>query len=443
MAQNPLLIIHGWSDHATSFQHLAMILQQQLKQDIHLFDLADYLSMDDEITFDDIVTAMEHAWHKHQLPTKPYSVDVIVHSTGGLVVRDWLSRNFTPETCPIKHLVMLAPANFGSPLAHKGQAFIGRIIKGFSGEKMFQVGEKILQGLELASPYTWELALQDRFGAQEFYGPGRILCTVLVGNTGYTGISAAANENGSDGVVRIATANMNCAYLDADFSQNPLNPTYVFQASSGITAFGILDGEDHSSITARDGAPRNPLTISTIIGGLTVADQNFFDWCQQLNELTQNVMLQGRQNPYTHSYQNSVFLVQNQYGEHIPDYFLEFYTPNGDQNWFAQVFHQDVISNAHPYGQDNSYRSLYINYTLLQQQFAKTWEQMCLSLTALPEFKRNGNVGYRTFTDDDIGAIQFSKEQVAKLFAPNRTLLTRITIRREQAERVFQIHNLG
>ncbi len=170
MPANPLLIIHGWSDHGISFHPLINLLQQQLQQDIHSFNIADYLSMDDEITFDDIVTAMERAWHNKNLPTQPYSIDVIVHSTGGLIIRDWLSRYFTPETSPIKHLVMLAPANFGSPLAHKGQAFIGRIIKGFSGEKMFQVGAKILQGLELASPYSWELALQDRFGARDFYG---------------------------------------------------------------------------------------------------------------------------------------------------------------------------------------------------------------------------------------------------------------------------------
>lgn len=443
MPQNPLLIIHGWSDHSHSFQPLANLLQQQLNKDIHLFDLADYLSMDDEITFDDIVTAMEHAWHKNQLPTQPYSVDVVVHSTGSLVIRDWLCRNFSPENCPIKHLVMLAPANFGSPLAHKGQAFIGRILKGFAGDKLFQVGEKILQGLELASPYSWELAQQDRFGIQDFYGPGKVLCTVLVGNSGYTGISAAANQPGTDGVVRIATANMNCTLLEADFSENPHQPSYYFRESKGITAFGIMADEDHTSITARNESPRNPLTIASIVGGLTVTDKDFITWCTQLAELTNNVMLDGQQNPYTHSYQNSVFLVENQFGEHIQDYFLEFYAPNAEQGWFAQTFHQDVITDVHICSQDKGYRSLYINYTMLHQQFNKSWEHMCLSLTALPEFSRNGNVGYRTFTDDDIGAIHFSRDQVAKLFAPNRTVLTRIIIRREQAERVFQLHNIG
>ncbi|CAM4446057.1 MAG: hypothetical protein LEGION0398_MBIBDBAK_00660 [Legionellaceae bacterium] len=443
MSANPLLIIHGWSDHSTSFINLSQLLQKELKQEIHYFNLADYLSMDDEITFDDIITAMEHAWHKSQLPTKPYSVDVIAHSTGGLIIRDWICRNFTPENCPIKHLVMLAPATFGSGLAHKGQAFIGRVVKGFTNEKMFQVGEKILQGLELGSDYSWNLAMQDRFGTLDYYGPGKILCTVLIGDTGYTGISAAANEKGTDGVIRIAAANMNCSFLKADFSQKPQQPTYQLQTSLGLTAFGILTQENHSSIVAVEDTTNNPLTISSIIGGLTVNDYQFHTWCQQLTELTQNTICSDSENTETYYNQHSVFLVQNQFNEFIKDYFLEFYTPDDNQHWFSQIFHEKAIMNAHNFSQNPSYRSLYINYHILQQQFDKEWDGMCISLTAQPQFSMNNNVGYRTFTDNDIGGIHFSKEQVTQLFIPNQTLLTRIIIRREQAEKVFEIHELA
>lgn len=440
--QKPLLIIHGWSDHSDSFTRLSQLVQTQLKRDIHLFNLADYLSMDDEVTFDDIVTAMSHAWHKHQLPTTPFSVDVIAHSTGGLIIRDWLCRNFTPETAPIKHFVMLAPANFGSPLAHKGQAFIGRITQGFSNEKIFQVGELLLQGLELASPYTWELALQDRFGGQDFYGPGKILCTVLTGDTGFTGISAAANENGTDGVVRVASANMNCAYLDADFSEDAAMPKYTYRESTGVTAFAIMAGENHHSIAAKEDGLRNELTLSNIIGGLTVTDEHFITWCQQLQELSTNVVQAGVGDVRTHGFQNSVFLVQNQFGEHVQDYFLEFYLPDFEKTWFAEIFHEDIISTTHTYGKDKGYRSLYIDCTILAQQMQKSWQQMCLSLTAMPELNRNGKVGYRSVNDSDIGAIKFNKADISKLFVPNRTLLTNITIRREQAEQVFDIHRL-
>ena len=42
-------------------------------------------------------------------------IDAIAHSTGGPVIRDRLQRNYTPGRASVKHLAMLAPANFGSP----------------------------------------------------------------------------------------------------------------------------------------------------------------------------------------------------------------------------------------------------------------------------------------------------------------------------------------
>ena len=37
-----------------------------------------------------------------------------------------------------------------------------------------------------------------------------MLCTVLVGNTGYCSIRSIVNEDGSDGTVRVSTGNVNC-----------------------------------------------------------------------------------------------------------------------------------------------------------------------------------------------------------------------------------------
>ena len=91
---------------------------------------------------------------------------------------------------------MLAPANFGSPLAHTGRSVIGRAVKGWKGTRLFETGAQILKGLELASSYSWELAEQDLFSAHAPLGDGSLLCTVLVGNSGYSGIAAVANKPG-------------------------------------------------------------------------------------------------------------------------------------------------------------------------------------------------------------------------------------------------------
>jgi hypothetical protein len=440
--EKPLVIIHGWSDGFASFKRLAHIVEEKLQRKAKHINLADYISMDDEITFDDLVTAMMCAWRKHKLPEVPYSVDVIVHSTGGLIIRDWLVRYFRPDTSPVKNLLMLAPANFGSPLAHKGQAFYGRIIKGFRSKKMFQIGKKILQGLELASPYAWQLAMKDRFGSKSFYGPGKVLCTVLIGNTGYSGISAAANEDGADGTVRAASANMNCDLLEVDFSDDPLKPKVKSQTSKGTCAFAIIDKENHSTIVFKDGGPKNDITLEYILGALRVGDNEFSSWQKKLSKYTDGVVEQGVSDQSLHGFQNAVFFVHDQFKQHIKDYFVEFYTADKRQRWLTQYFYEDVIRNIHAYGDDNSFRSVYIDCTNLYSQLDKNWEHLNVSLTALPEFKQNKNVGYRTFTDEDIGSLVIPKGHIPRYFKSNRTLLVRMILRREQAEHVFQLNPL-
>ncbi|WVM93258.1 hypothetical protein ULG90_04305 [Halopseudomonas pachastrellae] len=81
-------------------------------------------------------------------------------------------------------------------------------VKGWKGTRLFETGAQILKGLELASSYSWELAEQDLFNADAPLGDGSLLCTVLVGNSGYSGIAAVANKPGTDGTVRVSTANL-------------------------------------------------------------------------------------------------------------------------------------------------------------------------------------------------------------------------------------------
>jgi hypothetical protein len=215
------VIIHGWSDNSKSFAKMTAFIEQNLPQPSRSIHLGDWISLRDEISYADLVFALQRAWTACGLPTTPRSVNVVVHSTGALVVRDWMTRNFTPESAPIKRFLMLAPANFGSPLAHKGRSFIGRALKGW-GQPNLETGNTILKGLELGSPYTFALANRDLFdGERRWYGEGRILATVLVGGSGFDSVEAIANEAGSDGTVRISTANLNAVKHELE----PVNKT--------------------------------------------------------------------------------------------------------------------------------------------------------------------------------------------------------------------------
>jgi triacylglycerol esterase/lipase EstA (alpha/beta hydrolase family) len=53
----------------------------------------------------------------------------ITHSTGGPVVRTWISNFYGRElpNCPVSHMVKLAPANHGSALAQLGKGKLSRM----------------------------------------------------------------------------------------------------------------------------------------------------------------------------------------------------------------------------------------------------------------------------------------------------------------------------
>ncbi|MFQ5961640.1 MAG: hypothetical protein ACE5MG_09595 [Candidatus Methylomirabilales bacterium] len=92
-------------------------------------------------------------------------MNFVTHSTGALVLRQWFQQ-YPKSQSQTGNVVFLAPANFGSPLAAMGKSLIGKIFKGQHGmhADLFEVGENILHGLELASPYAWGLAHHDIFG---------------------------------------------------------------------------------------------------------------------------------------------------------------------------------------------------------------------------------------------------------------------------------------
>ncbi|MHB8523486.1 MAG: esterase/lipase family protein [Limisphaerales bacterium] len=433
----PTVIIHGWSDHAFSFVPLQQALSKRLGTPVPTISLAEWLSLDDLVAYDDLVTRMDAVWTAYGLSRNPGAVEVITHSTGALLIRDWMVRFFAPGASPVKHLVMLAPANFGSPLAHKGTSFIGRVVKGWNAPKAFEVGAMILKGLELASPYTWTLATKDLFMGDPYFGPGRILATVLVGNAGYTGISAAANEPGSDGTVRVSTANLNAARLSVDLT-NLAAPRFSGpQNINGAAGFLVLDGLNHSSICD----PNQTAMMDAVVTGLRIDDTAFNAYRAKLDLATQAVMAkrEGDSDRYYWGYQNTVFLVKDQFGAHVQDYFLEFYG-SGDDTFWENLFHGKVIEDVHPFSDDTGYRSMLIDTKRLRDALAAgaSGTPLQFSLTASPDIANN-EVGYATFSDADIGAITIPAEQIPLFFQPNRTLFVEVTITRKQKDEIFKL----
>jgi triacylglycerol esterase/lipase EstA (alpha/beta hydrolase family) len=138
MADRQVVIVHGWSDNSKSFEPLARFLKRNGYQAVPIW-LGDYPSREDDVRVEDVARRMEAVIREYMASGKlSNSFDMIVHSTGGLVARQWVSAYYASGRCPMKRLIMLAPANFGSVLAHKGRSFIGRIVKGY--DNWFETG---------------------------------------------------------------------------------------------------------------------------------------------------------------------------------------------------------------------------------------------------------------------------------------------------------------
>ena len=164
-----LVFVHGWSvSNTATYGRMPQQLQQHAAAaglPLTLADvwLSEYVSFDDAVTIGDLVRAFDHALRELHLADASFAC--ITHSTGGPVVRAWLrAQRDRPGSCStirLSHLVMLAPANFGSALAQLGKGVLGRLKSWLDG---VQPGQRILDWLELGSAESLTLNLDHLHG---------------------------------------------------------------------------------------------------------------------------------------------------------------------------------------------------------------------------------------------------------------------------------------
>lgn len=109
----------------------------------------------------------------------------------------------------MSHLVMLAPANYGSALAQLGKGRIGRLKSWFGG---VEPGQGVLDWLELGSAEAWDMNTAWIENGDGKIAANGILPFVLTGQAIdrklYDHLNSYTGESGSDGVVRVAAANL-------------------------------------------------------------------------------------------------------------------------------------------------------------------------------------------------------------------------------------------
>jgi len=438
----PIIILHGWSGTSESITSISTFLRKSGYTNIVDIWLSDYLSMNDEITINDLGQAMGNALRANKISEQPRSFDVIVHSTGGLVIRSYLKQYFyrQPEKCPIKHLVMLAPANFGSPIAHAGKSMLGRLLKGWKWNGLFQTGTRILQALDMASPFSWELANDDLFNSEnQIFRTKNLFTTILVGSSAYDGIIGSIHKNGSDGTVYASTANLNSRSIKIDFYSSgkvkELPPCY------DPIAFGVLFDINHRTILFPE---ENSDLANFLLQGLSIENETEYDQhLNQLKEITKNTFAKGlgsedeKERKMYHQYQNVVVRVHDQFNEPVEDYFLEFFQEEKDKkDKVMQKIQAEVLEKAYPYPENKSYRSFLFDITDLQNEILNKGGQVDMSICAAALSERISYINPR-------GYITVANQSDPKFIEPNTTLLIDIQLDRFQSEKVFRLKKLG
>jgi len=444
--KRPVIILHGYSDDHDSFKPLAAFLQREGFNVVSIY-LGQYITLEDTVTIPDLAKAFEAALKTARLPVdQEGSIDLIVHSTGSLVAREWLTRFYLEPRlpCPVAHYLMLAPANFGSPLGHVGKTMLGRIVKGWRTK--FESGTQVLSALELASPYTWQLAERDLFGTRSFYQPEICQTAVLVGSKPYqTGLRQLVDKNGSDGTVYVCTANLNASALNVVFRHSDEKPIVrTRRPTHKPIAFGVFPDRDHSSITRPDKG--NESLGSFVIEFLKSAGPSdyasFAERCSGLTEITLPDKPGSEVEKIFHTYQNLVARVRDDLGNPVNDYFLEFYerpqTPR-DKTRVDELMvhiHGEVLESVHVCGTDRSHRSLIFDLTDLRTTLASGKELM-FSLSAAP---LSSLIGFAAGAANDISEMPVDFGDNRGFWRANQTLLADLTIERTQDPKTLRLH---
>ncbi len=214
----PIVLIHGYSSEgkSNSAADIYGTLPADLRREFGANQVLDvnlsrWISLSDGVALDDVSFAMERALNspkfRHLLRG---GFNVVIHSTGALVVRNWL-RLFPRKPSPVACLVHLAGANFGSGLAHVGRGTLVRWSR-----QIFQgvdPGARVLDELEFGASKTLDLHLhflQPGHRLAEDYGV-REFC--LIGSQTLNGLRFVpiryVKEDSADNTVRTSACNLN------------------------------------------------------------------------------------------------------------------------------------------------------------------------------------------------------------------------------------------
>jgi hypothetical protein len=446
-----IVFVHGWSVRNTNtYGQLPARLKKSLQAggrtvDVENVYLGQYVSFDDTVTLDDIARAFDLALREKLFDPatktwKPFAC--ITHSTGGPVARLWMELYYGKDrlaACPMKHLVMLAPANHGSALAQLGKGRLSRIKHFFQG---VEPGQRVLDWLEHGSAGAWNL--NSRWLDYDCAAAGVFVFSLTgqkIDRKLYDHLNSYTGEPGSDGVVRAAAANMN--YQSLQLVQKGKKLTLSARQLTRPTGFGVLPGMAHSGrdigiITSVRMTGAHP-TVEWVSRCLGVTDAaGFQQVCAELDALTRQTQKDERIEEVrkllrttkyvTNRYSMVIFRLRNDRGDFLADYDLLLTAgPNYSPDELPAGFFVDRQRNSRNPGQ----LTYYLDHD---------------ALDALRRRGGEGRIGFRILARPasglayyEVAEFQSDENGVRDYFRPNETVMVEIVLSRKVDAQVFRL----
>lgn len=435
----PLVLVHGYASSGAAFSKWRAALSTGERKVEDIF-IGSYVTLNNEVTIDDIANGFQHGLRDKGLAQAPF--DAVVHSTGMLVVRSWLTNPNAPASRLglLKHLVALAPATFGSPIASKGRSLLGRIFIGSKdpfGPDFLDSGNLVLSNLELGSEFTWNLAHKDLID-KKLYGPDNTTPYVFVfdGTNDYgtlAEIFLKADQEGSDGVVRWSGVALNTRKITLNLGVAKDGVQWADWSNLIDIPMIPVAGVQHNQIMSEPPAE----LVSLVLKALEVDSKEGFDKFHSEVVANAEVVKQGRAKQEGNTWQQFVVHARDNHEGPITDYSIEIVAMAADG---TETTVSDFEEDVHPYAADNSFRCFHVRLDGLAQKIAG--KRLIARIIARTGTTLVGYQGYGSnvtegatpdFGPVDLDISDFDGSQPGKpaLFYPFTTTLIEIILNRE------------
>jgi hypothetical protein len=374
----------------------------------------------------------------------------------------------------MSHLIMLAPANFGSALAQVGKGTGARIKTWMEG---VQPGTGILDWLELGSSESWELNKKWISGGTGPEDDPPVFPFVLTGQSIdrhlYDNLNSYTDESGSDGVVRTAAANLNATYfrLEQGTREVPAGssdkPTTAVALEIAVTqrapraAFALIAGRSHSGAekgiirSVKNDRRRHP-TVDAVLKCLLVSNRDeYLAICDSFAAQNRTVRDAERVEivarrgflpdaTYFHdSHTMVIFRVRDDRGYPIDDFDLTFIGKLKQRfgpNFLPKGFFVDRQKNR----RETGVLSYYFSYdAMIGSPEARNPNSKKVVRPKLPgadglglEIAARPDDGFVRYVP---AALQVSKDVLQEFIKADETVLVDIVLRRVVHEGVFQL----